>query len=1392
MTSPPGPSVNESCRRRFEEHRLGGGDRSLADFLPVESDGDYAVTLEELVCIDLELRFKAWRASGGERGAEPSLVEYSEQFPKLVQGGAQDRVREELAWLRNRFGARHRLERDAQFGRYVLRERAGRGAFAEVWRAWDSALQRDVALKIPRPELASDSAVMARLSREAQSAARLHHPGIVPVYEVGSEAGLPYIVSEFVDGPTLAQAVAERAIEPDAAAALVAALADALAYAHACGVIHRDIKPGNVLMRGGESPVLTDFGLAQLAEADAALTREGEILGTPAYMPPEQARGDVAAIDERSDVYSLGVVLFELLSGRPPFEGTTSASVLYAVLHREPADLVATSGSIPADLATISLKAMAKVPGDRYASAEALGADLRRYLAHEPIRARRLGPLGQMALWVRRNPAVAGTLAVSLVAVAAVSGLAVARVLEERDRYREQRDVAQEHLNRSLVGEAEARIQGHDTGWYGLAMDALRRAAALPRRDARQLRELVFRAHSSTAPSFELVATWDARSERVRELVVSPDGRLVAAVARDNEVWLCEADDGAEIARRALGTQTVRALAFRPEGGLLAVAGDSGSVWFLDERTLDPVGEPLRVDGEIWALAFTPDGRTLAVGGSTGRISIARQTAADAPARFALDSAREIEGHADGVTCLAFSPHGDELASGGQDHAVRFWSWPTGREDRVLQEHDIPRGVRYAADGSLIYQVFETFSYSRVERGTTERLRPQSPLHAAAVRSVAFTREGLAVSGSSDGTLKCHDRQFRERAVARGGFGAVVALSAVPNSSRLIAAYADGTLRIWDLMEPPGRYWIRTDHAARFVPDSRRLVGYPTAFQFPPDAAPRATAYPPAAILALTPGPVGAVMIACADGVVERHDSDGAQTLLDVGAAVACAAISADGQMVAMGSAAGAVEVRSLTADGATPRVFRSDDGPVQQVVFLPGGGAIAALCLRGASIYNDDGSRTRLAPASGVARALAASQRWIAVGDDAGSIAVIDRRSGERARVLRVGESAVKRMAFARDGERLAVVLERGEAVLLDTQSWQRTRLGATEALAGIDVGFDPMGRFVHVDGTVLDARTGHVAVRLALRDVARIAWTRDGATLLAAGRSGAVLAWDRTTLERAADSPDHGAFVQPTSTRRSGGHRGNVWGVAASPDGRFVATAGHWGDVILWDAQTLSLERVLQSDGEIAWDVAFDADSQLVAAGTGSRVILWDAATGAEVRALDGHDEMILAVAFDPRGARLVSSARDATVRVWDTRSGASLPPLDAGGRLVYDLEFSRDGARLAGACSDGSVLLWDVAGGATEPRVLAGHTTPAWAVAFAPSGGLFASASQGGRVILRGRDLEVIALIEAETSVLRSLSFSDDASLLAGGGWLRSAPVWDLARIRKILRSMDLDWE
>jgi tetratricopeptide (TPR) repeat protein/tRNA A-37 threonylcarbamoyl transferase component Bud32 len=352
---------------------------------------------------------------------------------------------------------------------YQILGELGRGGMGVVYKARQRKLNRVVALKMVLAGAHAGALQLSRFQTEAEAVARLQHPNIVQIYEVGEHDGLPFCSLEFIDGDSLSKKIAGKPQPPREAAEVSELLALAMAAAHERGIIHRDLKPANVLLTKDGVPKITDFGLAKRLEEDSSQTKSGTLLGTPSYMSPEQARGDTRDVGPLSDLYALGAILYELLTGRPPFVGETMLETVFQVRHEEPVPPTRLNPKVPRDLETICLKCLQKEPHKRYPNCAALAEDLHRFQAGEPIRARPVGRAERLWRWCRRNPRVASlSAAVAVLLVAVLTGVAVllVRLSRERDAVAETRRIATERLEQATAAAAG--------GESGRAQDLLR------------------------------------------------------------------------------------------------------------------------------------------------------------------------------------------------------------------------------------------------------------------------------------------------------------------------------------------------------------------------------------------------------------------------------------------------------------------------------------------------------------------------------------------------------------------------------------------------------------------------------------------------------------------------------------------------------------------------------------------------------------------------------------------------------------------------------------------------------------------------------------------------------------------------------------------------------
>jgi WD40 repeat protein/tRNA A-37 threonylcarbamoyl transferase component Bud32 len=592
----------------------------------------------------------------------------------------------------------------------------GRGGMGVVYKARHLALNRMVALKMI---LAGEHALdeeRVRFLAEAEVVARLQHPHIVQVFEVGEADGRPYCALELVEGGNLASQLARAPLPPTEAARLVELVARAMHAAHTGGVVHRDLKPANVLLAADGSPKITDFGLARLLDSDSGQTRSGQVLGTPSYIAPEQAAGQGRAAGPAADVYALGAILYECLTGRPPFRGSTALETLDQVRTKEPVRVRHLQPNTSRDLETICHKCLEKEPARRYRSADELANDLRRFQDGLPVLARPVGNVERLVCWGRRNPIVAGLLGALLTVLAAVFvASAVAAVY-----FRQQAD----ELGKALKTADDNRITAE--GNFDRAERERKEANEARLRTERALGTsrlaqslTVWRAGNIfLARTFCEEVPPEARSWEWRYLRQQYTGGLFTRIDSDHQP-VC--------------------VAFAPEGRLLATGGNDGAIKFWDAEDGHFVRTWSGHAGTVWGIVFSPNGDKLASAGADRRILIRNSETGVV--------LRTLEDHGAEVLAIAWSPNGKQLASASADKSVRLWDAATGKPGPVLTAHQgRVNGVAFSPDGKRLASVSDDGTLCVWEATTGTRVRTLDTDHRA-LSAVCFSPNGRWLAG---------------------------------------------------------------------------------------------------------------------------------------------------------------------------------------------------------------------------------------------------------------------------------------------------------------------------------------------------------------------------------------------------------------------------------------------------------------------------------------------------------------------------------------------------------------------------------------------------------------------------------------------------------------------
>ena len=708
------------------------------------------------------------------------------------------------------------------FGSYELMEEIGRGGMGVVYKARQRSLNRTVAIKLLVSGAYSSEALLRRFQIEAESAAGLQHPGIVAIHECGEQDNQPYYAMEYVKGRNLAEVSNGQPLESKRAATYLRAIAEAVQYAHHRGILHRDLKPSNVLIDLDDRPRITDFGLAKQLHEQSDVTVAGQMLGSPNYSSPEQSAGRQEEVNAGSDIYSLGALLYHLLTGRPPFLAATMPETLRLVHETDPISPRILNPDVPPDLNTICLKCLEKNPAKRYTSAKDLADELNRFLKGEPIQARAITSAERGWRWCRRHPALASLAATVVIALTATSVIFYfsARRIEQARQ--------EEHAARE---EAEVNL-------YAASMQEMSRALAAPiGADPRDMRDGL--SHSRPGPGardyrgFEwryfwlktksdALATLAGHQHVVDTTLFSPDGTLLATHSLDGTLKVWDAATMREI-------QSLNGVAhpggFTPDGRRFVYSKPDDSIWQLDlttrqnSKVLAPTGRLIALHpGGNQAVVFGADAlpvlRALGAPGSQERsadvpvdtcavVSADGRRAAVAgrpyPGILVIDLAtrRQVAAIIDPrpVIGLALSPDGRQLVSSGFDGILKVW--------------DVERGVQTHAFRAFIDPAW----------------------------GLAFSADGrLFAAGGHNRDLKIWDTSdWAEKELLRGHSSTVHCIAFSPDSRRLVSGAEDNLAMVWPAHanhrpeEMPqllrGPQWVDRTPGIAFSPDSRLFAG---------------------------------------------------------------------------------------------------------------------------------------------------------------------------------------------------------------------------------------------------------------------------------------------------------------------------------------------------------------------------------------------------------------------------------------------------------------------------------------------------------------------------------------------------------------------------------------
>jgi eukaryotic-like serine/threonine-protein kinase len=1013
---------------------------------------------------------------------------------------------------------------------YQILGELGHGGMGVVYQARQVSLDRLVALKMIRSADLASPHDLARFRSEADAVARLKHPNIVQIYDVGNHEGRPFFSLEYVEGGSLAQKVKGIPQPPRAAAELVEVLARAVHAAHQRGIVHRDLKPANVLLTADGVPKITDFGIAKRLDLEAGQTRTGTVMGTPSYMAPEQAAGKTKEIGPAVDVYSLGAILYELLTGRPPFLAESWQATRDLVLSTEPVAPRRLQPKLPRDLQTICLKCLQKEPRKRYATGLALAEELRCYVEGKPIRSRPVTTAERVWRWARRSPKLATASGLAVAALAAAVVVSINFMIYQAQVNRDQADELRKSQIRSAELALDTGLRLCEQGEGGQGILWLARSLELAPPDEYDLRWAAranLAAWRSRINSLENVLPQEGE---VAFVAFSPDGKTLLT-ASENETRLWEAGTGRPEARLLPHRGRVLAAHFSIDGKTIVTRNrEKTQRW--DAATGEAIGPALDPNYVVSSAVFGADGETIITGSRERRAAQLWQATTGARMGQAFE-------HIDmgWVIAVALSHDGKTALTGSWDGAARLWDIATGKcldpPFRLAGPHQaVVYAVAFSPDDKKIITGSGDKAAHLWDVGTRQPVG-QPFYHRDIVTAVAFGPDGSTIlTGSEDGSARLwavdSGKPIGTPLVHRAGIKSV---AFNPDGKTVLTGSADKTARLWRIASPIPKLCLSHDDQVfrvTFSPDGKT---------------------------ALT---------ASLDGKVRLWDGETGRLcrFLQHDGPVFDASFSPDGQKVLTRSSDRTARLWNAVT-GEPIKSFSHEEGVVQVVGFGPDWTTIVTGSSDGtAKVWNAvTGEQIKCLPHDGAVYAASfgpdGKTILTASGDRAGRI--WDVATGTiRAHLPHADDAKVVCAIFSLDGALVLTGDEQGTAHLWDATTGGK--IGESLQHQGVinAMAFSPDGQTVLTGGNDRVARMWDTHIGKARRvlehhgTISSLAYSPDGRMVLTG-------------------SEDHTARLWNVATGRPIGpallHANAIYTVAFGPDGKAILTGSSDNIAALWE---------------------------------------------------------------------------------------------------------------------------------------------------------------------------------------------------------------------------------
>ncbi len=1283
---------------------------------------------------------------------------------------------------------------------FQLESQIGEGSFANVFRAWDQKLRRHVAIKLARQSFAGFSSGAERFVREAESAARLVHPGIVSVHEMGGGKLRPWIVQEYVPGGTLRERVESSEYSHSDVATWVSKIADAIDYAHQSGIIHRDIKPANILFDKRGEPKVADFGLAGFAEHESLLTRMGDIVGTPAYMSPEQARGDNA--QAASDIYSLGVVLFELLYRQQPFVGTPR-SVIEQVIHKIEVVPAEYQRIVPKDLQTICARAMAKQSSSRYSSAQEMAQDLRRYMNGQPVLARPISVVEKTVRWCVRQPFVAMTLAGAALSLAVLGSVSLYGINVERNRFREQRDIANQRLFDSLLKSAETTLRSKRGDWYRETLSELKTASDLECANAhvRPLRELAIETLSDTTLRIEMQLSWQGPGEPVTAMDACDEHVLIGYA--NGQVIRMDRNFENEQFDLEGPTSSISEVGSSHDGTFVFALAN-GELWRWDLSGSSTKGELVQSDVLMFDVAADEAAEMRLVIATENEVSVVDSFSSQLLYRESLPSRpTAIRISADG-RMLSYCLVNRDIVVCHVDSKKKLWSAQT-THDPVLSVDFLDAEPRVVLTTKLNYG----FKIQSDDELYNSRVLPGAVI---GVRGMAMKNgRQYAVAATDDGSVIVADGRCNISAKSKLENGAKT--FSVGQDSRIFVGDDRGTVTQLAVKQSKFASSYSSVHSCCFDANSR-LINQTTRFDVMDHS--KAECFEKRKIQSVVTGKSIRLIAAADKGslFVVREEGDEPKRI-ESGHEhpIASLVLGRNETWCATADSFGHVRILGLP-NFELKQEFNIGLGKLEQLLSQTGTSRLYAFGANELTTVNisEDGTERdewrQLQTDVGLeAVAIGGEHLFLATKT---SVLRVDPETGKE--LNRIEASNVSQMRVTADGSSVFAITEKGVEKWI-AESGKRLFLipHESEVAPYARISLDPKGRFLAspqaskgVTG-VFDFETGKP-----LRKLLHMApiWadhviSHDGETLWTS-------VYGIIRMDVAEILENDRAEISLNQEYEIGGAPWHaVWSVCVSPDQQWIAQARHDRHVSIYDGESLNLQTLLSGFDSEVWCATFSADSKYLAVGsevdgnTGV-VTIFKTDDWSRHKRIRIAKRLIGGLAFHPEEPLLAATSFDGSVNVINYDTGdiveelVESQPIEKRNSLgAMCAKFSDDGQWLAVARKSAGVMVWCIesdSDGKVERFSEAAQLRPpgqrVWAVTFDHATNRIAVACESGQVDLFDvANFEHLESLRSESSRCRSIHFSHDDRYLATSCWVSQGAVWDLHSIESELEAMGL---